>query len=127
MEEILKIIRKSDYNVVEQLGQTPSKISMLALLLCSEAHAKALVKFLKYAHVPQETSADQFEDCVASLTADNGLGFSDADLTPKGRKHNDDQHVSIECKGNTIDHVLVDTGSSLNVFPKNALDRLYCE
>ena len=28
MEEILKIIKKSDYDVVEQLGQTPSKISM---------------------------------------------------------------------------------------------------
>ena len=33
MEEILKIIKKSDYNVVEHLGQTPSKISMLALVL----------------------------------------------------------------------------------------------
>ena len=41
MEEILKIIKKSDFNVVEQLGHTPSKISMLSLLLCSEAHAKA--------------------------------------------------------------------------------------
>ena len=89
MEEILRIIKKSDYDVVEQLGHTPSKISMLAMLLCSEAHAKALVKFLKTAHMPQETSANQFEDCVASLTADNGLGFSDADLTPQGRKHND--------------------------------------
>ena len=70
MDEILKIIRKSDYDVVEQLGRTPSKISMLALLLCSEAHAKALIKFLKAAHVPQETSADQFQECVASLTAE---------------------------------------------------------
>ena len=60
---------------------------MLALFLCSEAHAKALVKFLKTAHVPQETFADQFQECVASLTADNGLGFSDVDLTSKGRKH----------------------------------------
>ena len=60
MEEILRIIKKSDYDVVEQLGQTPSKISMLAFLLCSEAHVKALVKFLKTAHVPQETSTDQF-------------------------------------------------------------------
>ena len=85
MEEILKIIKKSDYDVVEQLGQTPSKISMLALLLCPEAHAKVLIKFLKTAHVPQETSADQFQECVASLTTDNGLGFSDVDLTPKGR------------------------------------------
>ena len=56
MDEILKIIRKSD--VVEQLGQTPSKISMLALLICSEAHAKALIKFLKATHVAQETSTD---------------------------------------------------------------------
>ena len=99
MDEILKIIRKIDYEVVEQLGQIPSKISMLALLLCAEAHAKALIKFLKTAHVPQETSADQFQECVASLTADNGLGFSDADLTPKGRKHNDTLHVSVECRG----------------------------
>ena len=48
--------------------------------------------FLKAGHVPQETSADQFQECVAILTADNGLGFSDADLTPKGRKHNDALH-----------------------------------
>ena len=39
MQEILKIIRKSDYKIVEQLGQTPSKISMMSLLLYSEAHA----------------------------------------------------------------------------------------
>ena len=71
MEEILKIIHKSDYKIVEQLGQTPSRISMLPLLLCSEALAQALLKFLKNAHVPQETTADQFENCVASLTIDN--------------------------------------------------------
>ena len=78
-------------------------------------------------HVPQETSADQFTDCVANLTADNGLGFSDTDLTAKGKNHNDALHVSIECRGTTLSHVLVDTGSSLNVLPKNALDRLDCE
>ena len=74
--------------------------------------------------MPQETSIDQFEDCVASLTADNGLGFFDADLTSKGRKHNDALHISIECKGTTLAHVLVDTGS---VLPKNSLDQLDCE
>ena len=36
-------------------------------------------------------------------------------------------HVSIECRGTTIAHVLVDIGSSLNVLPKKALDRLDCE
>ena len=100
---------------------------MLSLFLCSEAHAKALIVFLKFAHVPQETSADQFKKCVASFTADNGLGFSDTDLTAKGRNHNDALHVSIECRGTTMAHVLVDIGSSLNVFPKKALDQLDCK
>ena len=100
---------------------------MLALLLCSEAHAKALVKFLKSAHVSQATSVDQFGNCMASLTADNGLGFSDADLTTKGKNHNNALHVSIERRGTTLAHVLVDAGSSLNVLPKKALDRLECE
>ena len=94
IEEILKIIKRSNYDVVEQLGKTPSKISMLALLLCSEAHVKALVKFLKTAHAPQEISVDQFENHIASLTTDNGLGFSDANQTPTGRNHNDFLHVS---------------------------------
>ena len=95
---------------------------MLALLLCFEAHAKALVKFLRNAHIPQDTSADQFESCIASLTADNGLGFSDVDLTPSGRKHNKALHISIGCKGTTLSHVLVDTSSALNILQKSALD-----
>ena len=83
MEEILKIIKKSDFNVVEQLGHTPQ---LFSLLLCSEAHAKALISFLKTAHVPHETSAVQFTDCVASLTADNGLGFSRSEERRVGKE-----------------------------------------
>ena len=100
---------------------------MLSLLLCSDAHAQALIKFLKKAHVPQETTTDQFENYVASLTADNGLGFSDTDLNPVGRNNNKALHVSVECKGTTLAHVLVDIGSSLNVLPIGSLDRLDCE
>ena len=39
LEEVFKIICKKDYKIIEQLEQTLSKISMLSLLLCSEAHA----------------------------------------------------------------------------------------
>ena len=85
------------------------------------------MKFLKTAHVPQEISTDQFGSYVASLTTDNGLGFSDADLTPEGRTHHKAMYVSIECRGNMLAHVLIDMGSSLNVLHKKALDRLDCE
>ena len=74
--------------------------------------------------MPQEISADQFGSYVASLTNENGLGFSDADLTPKGRNHNKALYVSIECMGTTLAHVFIGTSSSLNVLPKGALDRL---
>ena len=48
-------------------------------------------------------------------------------MTPRGRRHNDALHVSVEFRGTTLAHVLVDSGSSLNVLPKKALDRLDCE
>lgn len=38
VEEFLRIIKKSDYKVVDQLNQTPSTIFILLLFLCSEAH-----------------------------------------------------------------------------------------
>ena len=64
---------------------------------------------------------------MASPTADNGLGFLDADLTPLRKNHNKALHISTECKETTLAHVLVNTGSSLNVLHKGALDRLDCE
>lgn len=38
VEELLKTIKKSDYKLVDHLSQTPSKILILSLLLCSESH-----------------------------------------------------------------------------------------
>ncbi|XP_058774431.1 uncharacterized protein LOC131648715 [Vicia villosa] len=108
VEEVLKIIPKSSYNFVEH-------------------HAQAFVNFLKSVHVPQEISVDQIENCVARLKADNGLGFSNFDLTPTGRNHNKSMHVSIECRGTTLSHVLVDNVSYLNVLPKVVLDKLDCK
>ena len=94
---------------------------MLDLLLCSGAYTQALMKFLKTAHVPQEVSADQFGSYVASLTTETGLGFSDADLTPEGRNHNRALYVSIEYRGTTLVHVLIDTDSSQMFFQKALL------
>lgn len=52
VEEFLKIIKRNYYKMVNQLNQTPSKISIQSFLLCSEAHKDALIKFLNAAHVP---------------------------------------------------------------------------
>lgn len=124
VEELMKIIKRSDYKIVEQLNQTPSKISILSLLLCSKSHRNALMKILGATFVPQEISVNQLEGVAAGITAGRSLGFTDEDLPLEGRNHNKALHISVECVDTTLSRVLVDTGSSLNVLPKIALMRL---
>ncbi|GAU10426.1 hypothetical protein TSUD_419170, partial [Trifolium subterraneum] len=126
-EEFLRIIRKSDYRIVDQLGQTPSKISMLSLLLSSEAHREALLKVLNEAHVTRDITVDQFDGVVGNITASRYLGFSEDELPAEGHNHNRALHISVKCLDNILSRVLVDTGSSLNVMPKTTLLKLAVE
>ncbi|KAI5409341.1 hypothetical protein KIW84_054950 [Lathyrus oleraceus] len=79
-DEMLRLIKKSEYNVVDQLLQTPSKISVLSLLLNSEPHREALQKVLGVAYVDHDVTIEQFDSIVANITACNTLSFCDADL-----------------------------------------------
>lgn len=123
----MKIIKKSDYKVVDQLNQTPSKIFILSLLMSYEAHRTALLKFLNEAYVEEDISVIQFDNVVANLNASSCLMFTDDDLPPNGREHNMALHISIQCTNVTLARVLVDTGSSLNVLPKTTLAQLNIE
>ncbi|XP_050916145.1 uncharacterized protein LOC127131260 [Lathyrus oleraceus] len=86
--EFLKLIKKSDYKVMDQLPQTPSKIYILSLLLNSQAHREALLKVLAQAHVTQRITVDQFDGVVANITACNTLSFSREELPEDGQNHN---------------------------------------
>jgi len=123
-DEILKLIKKSEYKVVDQLMQTPSKIFMLSLLMNSEAHKDALMKVLEQAFVDHDVTIGQFGGIVGNITACNNLSFSDEELPTEGRNHNLALHISVNCKTDALSNVLVDTGSSLNVMAKTTYDRL---
>ncbi|XP_050919820.1 uncharacterized protein LOC127137396 [Lathyrus oleraceus] len=97
-EEFLRIIKKSEYKLVDHLQQTPSKISILSLLLSSEGHRDALLKILKKAYVPQEITVNQLETVVSSVNASHGLGFTNLDLTIDGRNHNK-ALAKLDCEG----------------------------
>lgn len=83
-EEFLKLTRKSDYKVVDQLNETPSKISILSLFLSSKAYTGALLKILNEACVTQDITVDQFDEVMANIIANCCLGFSNDKLPSKG-------------------------------------------
>ena len=59
-----KIIKMSDYRIVDQLLQTPSKISILALLMSSAAHRESLMRVLDQTFVEYDIPLDQFNSVV---------------------------------------------------------------
>lgn len=77
-QEFLKLTKKSDFKIVDQLGQTPSTISILSLLLSSKAHRTALMKVLNAEHVMHDIIIDQFDEVVTNITTNRYLGFNDA-------------------------------------------------
>ncbi|KAI5384894.1 hypothetical protein KIW84_071758 [Lathyrus oleraceus] len=123
-DEVLRLIKKSEFNMVEQLLQTPSKISVLSLLMNSEAHREALQRVLEQAFVEHDVTVDQFDHIVANITSCNKLSFCDEELPDEGRNHNLALHISMNYKDDALSNVLVDTGSSLNVLPKSTLSKL---
>ncbi|GAU39246.1 hypothetical protein TSUD_396930 [Trifolium subterraneum] len=123
-DEVLKMIKRSEYKIVDQLLQTPSKISILSLLMNSDAHRKALMKVLDQAYIDHDVTLGQFGSIVGNVIACNNLSFSDEELPERGRDHNLALHISVICKFDSLSNVLVDTGSSLNVMSKITLDKL---
>jgi len=123
-DEILKLIKRNEYKIVDQLLQTPSKISIMSLLVNSNAHREALMKVLNQAYVDHDVTLGQFGSIVGNVTSCNNLGFSDEDLPEEGKNHNLALHILVKCKSDSISNALIDTGSSLNVVPMTTLKRL---
>lgn len=110
--------------MVYQLSQTPSKISILFLLLSYEAHRESLLKILYKAHVTQDITINRFDDVVSNITTSDCLGFSNDELPPKGHTHNKALHILVKCQDSLLSRVLMDASSSLNFMPKNTLRKL---
>ena len=93
MDDLLKIIKMSDYKIVEKLLQTSSKISILDLLMNSSAHRECLMKVLDQAFIDYDVPLETFNSVVGNITACNNHSFSDEDLPAEGKNHNMALHI----------------------------------
>ena len=80
--EFLKLIKRSEYKVIEQLHRTPARISILSLFMYSEPHRKVLLDILNRAHVGHDISVNALSEIVENITAINCISFIDEEIPP---------------------------------------------
>jgi len=122
--EFLKLIKHSEYCIVDQLKKTPARISLMSLILSSEPHRNALQKVLNEAYVPQDIEHKTMEHLVGRIHATNYLYFTADELDAEGTGHNKPLYITVRCKDCLIGKVLIDNGSALNVLPKHMLEEM---
>ncbi|KAI5421130.1 hypothetical protein KIW84_044827 [Lathyrus oleraceus] len=110
--------------VIVKTNNTPILVGQSGILKEDEPHREALQRVLDVAYVDHDVTIEQFDSIVANITTCNNLSFCDADLPEEGKDHNLALHISMNCKDDALSNMLVDTGSSLNVFPKSTLAKL---
>ncbi|PKI75851.1 hypothetical protein CRG98_003766 [Punica granatum] len=122
-EGFMKVIKASEYKVVEQMGKSPAHISLLALLLSSESHRNALLKVLTAAQVPKDTAPDRIEETVNSIFS-NQISFADDELLSEGQGHLRALHIVCKCNNHVVGRVMIDNSSALNVCPVSTLKQM---
>ena len=122
--EFLKLMKHSEYCIMDQLKKTLAMISIMSLILSSEPHRNALQKVLNEAYVPQDIEQKTMEHIVGRIHAANYLYFTEDELDTEGTGHNKPLYVTVRCKDCLIGKVLIDNGSALNVLPRHMLDEM---
>lgn len=84
---------KPEYNLVEQLGKTPTLISILELLRISPTHKSILDKILRENVIPIDLNMDQFQAMVGYLSIPHSLTFTEAGDASVSQPHNAPLHI----------------------------------
>ncbi|XP_027182027.1 uncharacterized protein LOC113780423 [Coffea eugenioides] len=122
--DFLKRLKRSEYNVVEQLNKMPAQISILDLLFSSDLHRDALLEVLTKARIPKDISVDNFSHIVGNVLTAKQITFSDEELPAEGTGHNKALYVAVRCNEKMLSKVLIDNGSALNICPCSTLVKL---
>ena len=79
------------------------------------------MKVLKEMHVPTDIIDFSFEGMVLLVLATNQVSFLEDELPPEGRDHTLAMHIMVRCEDMIVIRVLINNGSTLNVYPMATL------
>lgn len=124
VEYFVKMLKRSEYPVVEQLKKAPTKVSILSLSPSSEAHSNVLLKVLNESHILSNTNSQELEQIVGQVLATTVIDFIEDELTEDGTGHIKSLDRTVQCKGMIVARVLIYNCLALNVRPLITTDQL---
>ena len=90
----------------------------MGLLMASQKHRKAFLDALNRKEVPIGATPQEFLSLMGVEGSSHPLlAFFDEDHPPEGTTHTRPLQITIECMSVKVPVVLIDNGSTLNVYP----------
>ncbi|XP_070039675.1 uncharacterized protein [Nicotiana tomentosiformis] len=123
-DDLWRKIQAMEYSVVDHRNKTSAQISILSLLQNSDVHKNALMKVLSEAYVPADITSGEMANMVGQVLESHKITFYEDELPPEGLSHNRALHITVQFEDKFIAKVLIDGGSSLNIYPLATLKRL---
>ncbi|PKI71913.1 hypothetical protein CRG98_007681 [Punica granatum] len=108
----MNVIKASEYKVVEQMGKSLTRISLLALLLGSGLYREALLKVLNTTQVPKEIALDRIRE-IMGLIFSNYISILDDELPSEGHEQSRALHFVCKCSKFMVGLVMINNGSTL--------------
>lgn len=117
-------MQTKDYLLEEQLKKTPAQISIMSLLMSSEAHRSALARVLNGVSIPEGTTGETLAAAIGRMVEANNISFHDDELPLEGAGHNKALHITVRCDNKFVSRVLIDGGSGCNICPLTTLKHM---
>ena len=106
---------KSQYNILEHLGNMPAQISILDLLRTSPVYKDILDQALIESRVPSDINATDFRNLVGHLSSSCALSFKPTDMPVVEPDHTLPLRIAIMVANFAVKRVMIDNGSALNI------------
>lgn len=117
-------IRKSHLLLIEQLIKMPTQVSILGLLLTSEQHRERFLNIFRKSFVDASITPNRLENIVVRVSMPRVITFLEDEIPEADIVYNKAIYITTRHSNMCIPLILVDNGSTLNIYTKDTLDTL---